>query len=315
MPAQIADTRRLDFTFPEFVRLSWTSELAREGWASRFQRVIRAWTKVELLASAFGVRKCALITLSEEGLIEAEQVWQSRGLTGIKLENVDVSDRVIESHPSGLQRSSTSPLRFVVGRPLDTIGFQEVWVTQDSDAIGEFLGYPACCRTRFRERLTSGYLIDHTWPIAVDSGSTSDSASQIQVYGQSLANIFWKATGIRAVPHLPCSLDCKATLALGQQCLDVAVQLGLVEEVDWLQQILGWPVAWSALHGIAEIKTPILKIITRTEATAKKLIVQWTGHNYPAESAQGLTFPYRKTQQRGITESPAFQRGLVNLEP
>jgi hypothetical protein len=315
MAIKIVDIGRLDFSLPEFVRLSWTSEAAREVWAYRFQRIIRAWTAIELLASVFGIRKCALITISEQGLTTIEQIWQSRDLTAIKLKEPNAPDRAFSGNSFELERPSMSPMRLVVGRTPDVLEFQAAWVDQDANVIGEFLGYPTCCRERFWERHLAGYLIDHTWPMATDSGSMSDSLALIQTSGEPLANIFWKSAGIRAVPHLPCNLNCKATLALGQQFLDVAGQLEFSEEAEWLQQILSWPLAWSALHGIAEIKTPILKIITRTEATARKLMVEWAGNSYPAECAQGLTFPYKKSPLKGITQSPAFQRGLVNLEP
>ena len=31
-------------------------------------------------------------------------------------------------------------------------------------------------------------------------------------------------------------------------------------------EILSWPVEWSVLHGIAEIKTPIFRVISRSDA-------------------------------------------------
>ena len=33
------------------------------------------------------------------------------------------------------------------------------------------------------------------------------------------------------------------------------------EVVSWLMEMLSWNVQWSALHGIAEIKTPVFPII------------------------------------------------------
>jgi hypothetical protein len=53
-----------------------------------------------------------------------------------------------------------------------------------------------------------------------------------------------------------------------------------------------WPVEWSALHGIAEIKTPIVKLSTRTDATPEKLILRYHGERYPQEGAHGVRFPY-----------------------
>jgi SAM-dependent methyltransferase len=82
--------------------------------------------------------------------------------------------------------------------------------------------------------------------------------------------------------------------------------------MDWLLEILSWPVEWSALHGIAEIKTPVLKVCTRTDATPSKYVIRRQGEAYPAEGAQGLTFAYRMARRPLLTQSMAFHRGLAN---
>jgi hypothetical protein len=131
--------------------------------------------------------------------------------------------------------------------------------------------------------------------------------------GQSyLGNMFWRSIGVRAVPHLPCRIDCADSLTLAERMLLVARQSGFANEADWTEEILSWPVEWSALHGIAEIKTPIMKIITRTDATAGKLVVQWQGVTYPAEGAIGVRFPYQPPVRPAITTRRAYQRGVQN---
>ena len=63
--------------------------------------------------------------------------------------------------------------------------------------------------------------------------------------------------GARAVSHLPCRFDCEKTVALGQQLIEVGRKAGYERAMDWLLDVLSWPVEWSALHGIAELKTPV----------------------------------------------------------
>jgi hypothetical protein len=63
-----------------------------------------------------------------------------------------------------------------------------------------------------------------------------------------------------------------------------------------MAEILNWPVEWTALHGIGEIRTPILRACFATDATADKLTVQWEGTRYPEEGATGIAFPYRKPE-------------------
>lgn len=118
--------------------------------------------------------------------------------------------------------------------------------------------------------------------------------------------------GIRAVPHLPCSFDCGATAQFGEAFLEVGRKSGLEYEMDWIDQILAWPVEWSALHGIAEIRTPILKISTRTDSTASKYSVLYAGSVYPEEGTAGLLFPYQKPRRHLVSGSRGFGRGLRN---
>ena len=48
--------------------------------------------------------------------------------------------------------------------------------------------------------------------------------------------------------------------------------------------------SWSALHGIAEVKTPVLKASTRTDATAHEFIVRRHGRRLPAEAGPASGF-------------------------
>jgi 2-polyprenyl-3-methyl-5-hydroxy-6-metoxy-1,4-benzoquinol methylase len=79
-----------------------------------------------------------------------------------------------------------------------------------------------------------------------------------------------------------------------------------------MEEILSWPVEWSALHGIAEIKTPILKVSTRSDIAHGKRVVRWHGSAYPAEGARGLSFPYVKPRSLAVTASASFRRGMAH---
>jgi hypothetical protein len=139
-----------------------------------------------------------------------------------------------------------------------------------------------------------------------------EDSRSVDVSGPLEANIFCRWVGVRAVSHLPCRCDCQETVDVARKLLALGRGIGFVEEMDWLVTILRWPVEWSALHGIAEIKTPVVKIITRTDATARKYVVRRAGDLYPDEGGHGLTFPYRSRRIPLLTQSPAFRRGLDN---
>jgi 2-polyprenyl-3-methyl-5-hydroxy-6-metoxy-1,4-benzoquinol methylase len=125
-------------------------------------------------------------------------------------------------------------------------------------------------------------------------------------------NILLRWLGVRAVFHLPCRFDCEATQQLADNLANVARNAGFDEELAWLSEMLRWPVEWSALHGIAEIKTPVVKISTRTDATPQKYTVRYLGDRYPEIGVQGLTFPYKQPAKRKVSDSQQYKAGLEN---
>ena len=66
--------------------------------------------------------------------------------------------------------------------------------------------------------------------------------------------------------------------------------------------------SWSALHGIAQVKTPVLKVSTQTEATAHEFVVRRPGRRMPDEAAARLVFPFRAPEGPGVTHSMAYVR-------
>jgi SAM-dependent methyltransferase len=58
------------------------------------------------------------------------------------------------------------------------------------------------------------------------------------------------------------------------------------------------------------VKTPVLKISTRTDATARKYTVRRAGGAYPEEAATGLRFPFRPVGRAVMSGSAGFRRGL-----
>jgi len=92
--------------------------------------------------------------------------------------------------------------------------------------------------------------------------------------------------------------------------------------MNWLEEILSWPVELTALHGIAEIKTPLFKISTNAGIIGVKHSVRWLGQSFPVEGARGLVFPYRAPERLMISQSEGFKRGfslmaqeLVQIRP
>jgi hypothetical protein len=304
-------TDPLDFRLPEFTRTAWTSEAARETWAPRIAAIAVAWAETEWRSVAAGVRACALVRLPEALLLEAAARWHACGL--------DVEPLRLEAGARGAYQSVARPatggaapiICAGVGRRKDLRALRKAWDTADHDRLGALLGYPPCCRAFFEAVWVRDGCLDTTWAMALNTDATVADRT-IEVSGPPSGNILWRWMGVRLVPHLPCAFDCEATEAFAEQLRHVGVEAGFGEAYAWMHEVLAWPVEWSALHGIAEIRTPILKVSTRSDATAGKYVVRRPGAQYPAEGGRGLSFPYQSPRRRQVADARAYRAGLSN---
>lgn len=311
---EFAVMQRLPFVLPDFTRLMWVSDEAREVWAPRLQRITRAWLEIEWRAVVAGVRDCAITSVSPDGLVGDAARWIECGLAALPLEMHGTSGTYANT-PVAVEAGRPFAFRTVVGRLESLQAFRAAWKAGDEVALGRLLGYPPCCTAFFRRVWVEDAMVDTTWPMALASAGDSDGAHTRTIAGSTEANILWRWMGVRAVPHLPCRFECHATVDLGRKCLAVGREAGYGQEMDWLVEILGWPVEWSALHGIAEVRTPILKVSTRTDATPVAYVVRRTAAAYPPEGARGLRFPYRTPAKPRLTASVSFRRGLAQALP
>ncbi len=272
--------------------MSWASDRAREVWEPRIERIRRAWSNVEWLAVVEGVRTCALTMLSPEQYVAQAGEWARQGLSSLPMEIVGGTPYIYSS--TGQEPTPGQPIAFriVVGTPQNMAQFKGAWDANDQHRIGRLLGYPACCQEFFRQVWVEQGMVDTTWPMAAN-GATAETDC-VEVAGPVEANILWRWVGVRAVSHLPCRFDCQPSVELAHKLLEVGRRAGYGPEMAWLREMLAWPVEWAALHGIAEIKTPILKVVARTDATAGKYTVRRQGTTYPAEGAHGIKFPYQE---------------------
>lgn len=301
---------RLDFVLPDFTRLSWVSDAAREVWELRLKRIAKAWLEIEWLTVASGIRRCGVTMASPEDFVARAGEWAKHGLNALPLQIQGLSNYSYSSTGVKAEMGKPFVFRFVLGTPEDVSDFKCAWDTSDDREIGRLLGYPSCCYEFFRHVWVEQGLVDTTWPMAVASVGPSERGTTVEVGGPPQVNILWRWMGARAVSHLPCRFDCQPSMELADEFLEVGRKAGYGTEVDWLLEVLSWPVEWSALHGIAEIKTPVLKVSTRTDATPREYVVRRNGAEYPLEGAQGLNFPYRGPHSLYITHSRGFQRGL-----
>jgi hypothetical protein len=284
---------------PDFTRYSWVSELARSVWEPRIARVMSAWLQIEWLSVVEGIRECGLVWVSPGVLPSLIQKWEAAQLSAI---GIDIDGSLVTA--------TAGAMNCVAIGALDKIEeLRRAWSASDSEVVGRLLGYPECCRAFFRDVWVEQRCIDTTWAMGENTPARrTGGVIRIEVPNEiaPLANILWRWVGVRAVPHLPCRFDCSSSIAFGKRLLELGRAAGCAEEAEWIAEILTWPVEWSALHGIAEVKSPLMKISTRTDATAGKSVIKWAGTRYPKEGAIGLRFPFRMPEKPVPTLSRGF---------
>jgi hypothetical protein len=279
-----------DLDMPEFLRIIWTSTQAREVWEPRIQAVSRAWQEIERLAVLHSLKPCTLQVCSPEEFIVISQWCAKHGLYCIPVAQEGKVDGYSNS-AQAVEPGKPWTYRIIIGSKVVLDLFVEAWRERNDQRIGSLLGFPSCCQDFFERYWVKEGWRDLTFPMV--KGEVD--ARILRVGGPMECNILLRWLGVRLVSHLPCSFYCDATETMGQRFGLLAIRYGYVSEMDWLTQMLNWPVRWSSLHGVATITTPVLKIVTNTTALKEEHQIDRDGTEYPAEGARGTVFPFRQT--------------------
>lgn len=281
------DLRRLEFRLHRFTRHSWVSERARAAWGPRIEAIRRAWFDILWQSVMRGVRRCAVVEVPPHELLALEAALAPSGLAVGMLETREEGAALLTD-------------QIVIGTPSIVASLREAWAASDIRAIGGLLEYPPCCVALHHEVIKTYGLVDPTWPMAWSAHPGAGEARVLEIIGPPQTNALLRWLGVQATPHLPCSPSCIPSIALSERLTALGRALGSTEAMEWLEGMLAWPAEWSALHGIAEIKTPVLKTVTNTDATPHRYAVRYVGSRYPEEGAAGLHFPYRPPQHRRL---------------
>jgi hypothetical protein len=290
---------RLKYVLPDFTRISWVGDRARAAWEPRIQRIGHAWSEIEWRSIIAGIRKCALTSVPADQLVERSTGWAGDGLSTMPVAMSGVAP--------GYASTSVAPrtgqpfeYRVAIGALADVAALKHAIDAGDDGSMGRLLGFPACCIAFFRTTWVEDACVDTTWAMAAGSASADESGRQIEIDAdtpfQREHPLAMDGGAGRAPPalffYLPRYGGVRDVLmALGRE-------IGYRAEMDWIEEILSWPVSWSALHGIAEVKTPILKASTRTDATASEFVVRRPGAG--CQRRPPPAFGFRSDRRSGL---------------
>lgn len=267
---------------PWFVRRLWVSDKACSTWEPFFREFSACWRQLEWLTVADRTRPCATFFVSQKELAALASLLKDYGLAATTLAT-DVCN---------VPGSQDEMLRYraAVGRRRDLRELEWAWKCGHDEAIGQLLGYPACCRAHYSS-VAAADQFDGLWPMALQTASADEALAKPndrEFPQRPETNPFWRTVGVQLTPHEPCRFDCAESIALARQFVECGRSAGYSGVMDRALELLSWPVEWSALNGIAEIRTPIVKICQATQTAYEPRTVHLRSQTYPELGARPL---------------------------
>lgn len=268
-------------TLPWFARRLWVSDKARDTWEPVLTEFAECWRQLEWLSVAEGVRPCATFFVSQSELAALAGMLKDYGLSATTL--------TAEVCEVPRQKEKMLRYRVVIGRRRDANEFAWAWEQKNDEAIGRFLGYPECC-TAFHASLVKDEIADGLWRVAKHSAHAvaENQEHEVRTGVVPETNPFWRSLGVQLTAHLSCRFECEESVALGRKFVECGRHAGYGALMDRALEMLSWPVEWSSLHGIAEVRTPVLKICQPAEPSFEKRIIRLRSDRFPELGAHAL---------------------------
>ncbi len=141
------------------------------------------------------------------------------------------------------------------------------------------------------------------------AGKKSITSTHVEIPEISRCNILLRWLGPRSVFHLPCSFDCRPSIELADKFAEIAKSAGFGQEMDWLEEMLSWPIEWKAVNGLAEIATPVGTIHTVADATDETYRVSYRGTG----TFKDLAWYYRDNGFRSRRDMDLCHEPIVKL--
>lgn len=237
--------------------------------------------KAEILSVAHGKRPVATTHLSQESFPEGLAELTELGLYVLPLRKArpvkGFAHRFYDPRPG-----EPFTVYCCVSRDRSLLReFRRAHELSDHGALGELLGYPECCRRFFSEVWPRD--VDPILPMALNSGAKEVGRLHYVVedyYPECLPVL--RYIGLRAVPHLPCSLRCEATRQFAE------VFLPYIPE-DLLLSLLRQPMSFSSLYSVAIVDTPYFQVIANTTPYAERVRIDLVGVPEPRPGACSAT--------------------------
>ncbi|MGC2697163.1 MAG: hypothetical protein WA738_15365 [Candidatus Angelobacter sp.] len=157
--------------------------------------------------------------------------------------------------------------------------------------IGQMLGYPRCCARFFESMWRQGYF-DPIWQSAENTAEGVVRSRDVchDSHGKPVEQNIVLAPGpegckissclryigVRITSHFACSANCRASIEIADQRIDLARRLAMTG-VEAALEILRLPCRWECQNGVAVVSTPAFSFDVRSMPYSVKHVVQQEG--------------------------------------
>lgn len=248
---------------PPFTSVTWSEEAILNNYPRLSQRYSQAFRRLELDSITAGLRDCALIVVAHEGMAAFQLELKTRSLAYYEIMRINENS----GYASGFAGGGKPTSSFVaVGSEARARTLAAAYRLDNHALVAELLNYPRCCASFFHVVWQQEHLKDTIWPMAVNTTQRGFvDKYNLALTGRMYANVLFKSIGVRAIFHLPCSVDCEPSEQLGAKNLALLNKTNSPDLDRFSRSVLGAESEWRAHYGVSLVENKWIRLLTNTD--------------------------------------------------
>jgi hypothetical protein len=279
----------LDIKLHDISRLQYANLESRKIWSKKINKASRDSKRIKFNNLKSGKIKCLLWEVNYDKL---DNVMKDLLFLGYVVTPLNDIDFLIKKK-----------FKVLIANQENSIKFLNALEKQDFETLSQLTNIPKCCIKFNIDNIK--YSDDLIWFQAKNS-LNSDLKKKEAIfegkidkhfirlkYGTEEYKIYstFEKLGIGILNYRPCSFSCKESLIVANDYINNAKQDNV--DVDNILDILKLPFEWDCLKGIANINTPVFKLVINSVTCYPNYVVQRESDYYPEEAPNGIKFPWR----------------------
>ncbi|WP_084134524.1 radical SAM protein [Paenibacillus harenae] len=271
----------------QFLRYAFVGDEQRMKWEPRLAAIRTALAKNSVQTVANGLSLISIVRVTPSDLFVIHEYAARKGLH-------------LKAIPGGEGKYN----RLVVGSEANLRLFYDAFKDNNLELMYVLLGIPSCCQKAMVRKVVGGF--DPLWDLKVTYTEFKQRENEFNC--NKVLNVLMRPLGLDLLGYVPCSHLCKESEVFGESKLNVGKISGIEQEMTWIEEMLDWPAEWTTLHGIAELKTGIMKVSSTSLPTHDKIIIRYYGGRMASDAAKGKSFSFKGAYNGGNGAVPKVEK-------